>query len=108
MNFFTYENFLFLIIFIKIIFVLLLISKIILKKYNEKHYNKYIILLDKIIKYDNYFEIFFQISMGLLLTYLFNPNYPIQINLLNYETRLLLFLFGCLTIVYFIKDLKTI
>jgi hypothetical protein len=53
MNFFTYENFLFLIIFIKIIFVLLLISKIILKKYNEKHYNKYIILLDKIIKYDD-------------------------------------------------------
>jgi hypothetical protein len=107
MDFFTYQHFILLIIIIKIIFVLLLILKTILKKYNEKNENKYVILLDKIIKYDEYFEIFFHISMGLLLVYLFNPRYPIQINLFDYETRLLLFLFGCLTIIYFIKDLKT-
>lgn len=99
-----YEVFLMVIVVIKILFVFFfLLSKILEVVYKK---NKNIInLLNKVLTYESYFEDIFNILMGFLLIHLFNPRKPLKIELFNYETKLLLFLFGILMILYFIRNL---
>jgi hypothetical protein len=85
---------------IKYIFLFFLILEIVLSR--SKILSNY---LEKISKIKNYFEHFFNLLMGFLLIYLFYPFKKFPKHLFNYETKLLLCLFGFLNIIYFIKDI---
>ena len=101
------NNYIFFIFFIKIIFVILAIMNIYLKKQipvEEKEKNK----SDKIKKqvktqqnieyWKTHIELLFKFLMSILLIYIFNPRQN-RIHLINYEAKLLFFLFGIILVV---------
>ena len=112
---YIYSSYIYFIIIIKIIFIILSIYSIILSKKTTKTTktkttktkttkttlnDKYF----KIIYWRERMEFIFIISMAILLIFLFNPFYTINnINYkkceINYQTRLLLFLFGIILVI---------
>ena len=101
------NNYIFFVFFIKIIFVILEIMNIYLKKQipvEEKEKNK----SDKIKKqvktqqnieyWKTHIELLFKFLMSILLIYIFNPRQN-RIHLINYEAKLLFFLFGIILVV---------
>ena len=101
------NNYIFFVFFIKIIFVILAIMNIYLKKQipvEEKEKNK----SDKIKKqvktqqnieyWKTHIELLFKFLMSILLIYIFNPRQN-RIHLINYEAKLLFFLFGIILVV---------
>lgn len=89
-----YSIYIFFIVLIKIIFICLSIYSIILRKKGEEKTNKY----SKIIFWKDRIEFIFIIAMALLLIYLFN-SYNKNTKCVDYETRILLFLFGIILII---------
>jgi amino acid transporter len=92
MNYFT--AYIYSIIGIKVIFILCAILHIILKiqgKINSE-------LDKKILYWKERIEFVFIILMALLLIYIFNPRMP-NTNLLNFEVKLLIYLFGIILII---------
>ena len=101
------NNYIFFVFFIKIIFVILAIMNIYLEKQipvEEKEKNK----SDKIKKqvktqqnieyWKTHIELLFKFLMSILLIYIFNPRQN-RIHLINYEAKLLFFLFGIILVV---------
>lgn len=89
-----YSIYIFFIILIKIIFIGLSIYSIILRKKGDEKTTKY----SEIIFWKDRIEFIFIIAMALLLIYLFN-SYNNKTNCIDYETRILLFLFGIILII---------
>ena len=86
--------YIYLIIAIKLGFILMAISHIYLKTTGKENSE-----LDKNIEYwKERFEFVFIILMSLLLIYLFNPRYNNQV-VIDYEMKLLLYLFGFILII---------
>lgn len=101
------DNYIFFIFFIKIIFLILAIMNLYLKKQipvEEKEKNK----SDKIKKqienqqkieyWKTHIELLFKFLMSILLIYIFNPRQN-RTHLINYEAKLLFFLFGIILVV---------
>jgi len=89
MNYYT--NYIYLIICIKFIFVGLAIYLVYIKRKEPNNKNK----INKLEHTKKKVEIIFTTFMALLLIYLFNPRYTKnEVVVLDYNTRLLLFLFG--------------
>jgi len=61
--------------------------------------------LEIIIKSKEFIELFFNILMGLLLVFLFYPFKKFPKHFFNHETKVLLFLFGLVNIIVFVKDI---
>ena len=92
MNYFS--AYIYSIIGIKLMFILLAITHIILKikgKIGSDLDNKILYLKERI-------EFLFIILMAILLVYIFNPRMP-HTNLLNFEVKLLFYLFGFILII---------
>jgi uncharacterized membrane protein len=83
---------------VKIVFVILLLADLYLKK--KKKDTK---LQTKIVIWKEKTETLFIILMSLLIIYLFNP-FVVRSVVLDYEAKLLLFLFGVISIVLRLKD----
>jgi len=83
-----------LIFLVKIIFIFLAVTHVYYKAKKQTNTPKD----KKIVFWKNRLEFIFIIMMSLLLIYLFNPRYNKPI-ILDYETKLLLFLFGFILIV---------
>jgi hypothetical protein len=90
----NFEICIYLIIFIKICFITLAITHEYLKISNKDDSE----LDEKVLFWKGKFELLFKASMSFLLIYLFNPRYSRE-NLINYETKLLLFLFGFILLI---------
>jgi hypothetical protein len=85
-----YNSFIYFIIFIKFIFIGLVINLAYIKRKEPNNKNK----INQIKQLKIKVETVFSILMAFLLIYLFNPRYTQNELILDYETRLLLFLFG--------------
>ena len=101
------DNYIYFVFFIKIIFIILAIINRYLKKQipaEEKEKNKsdkikkQIETQQKIEYYKTRIELLFKFLMSLLLIYIFNPRQN-RIHLINYEAKLLFFLFGIILVV---------
>ena len=101
------EKYIYFIFFIKIIFTILAILNLYLKKQIplEKRENKKTDKIKKQIetqeKIENlklHIELLFKFLMSMLIIYIFNPRYN-RIHLINYEVKLLFFLFGIILVV---------
>ena len=107
------EIYIFFIFLIKLIFIILAITNLYLKKQipveekenqetqeNKKtdKIKKQIELREKIENWKKHIELLFKFLMSLLLIYIFNPRYN-RVHLINYEAKLLFFLFGIILIV---------
>jgi len=90
-----YDKFIYLVIFIKFIFVCLGIYLVYIKRKEPNNKNK----INRITHFKKKLETIFITFMSLLLIYLFNPRYTKNEVILDYETRLLLFLFGFILLV---------
>ena len=90
----NFELYIYLIIFIKICFITLAIAHEYLKRTNKSGSE----LDEKVLYWKGKIELLFKASMSFLLIYLFNPRYSRE-NLINYETKLLLFLFGFILLI---------
>jgi len=97
--FFKYDNFIHMTLIIKYIFLIFLILEIVFRRSNILSGH-----VESITKIKIFFEHLFSLLMGFLLMYLFYPFKEFPQILFTYETKLLLFLFGFLNIIYFIKD----
>jgi len=87
MNYYTY--YIILIFIVKILFVILAATHIYLRAKGKTNSN-----LDKnIVYWKDRIEFIFVLLMSVLLIYLFNPRKDKSV-LINYETKLLLYLFG--------------
>jgi hypothetical protein len=82
-----YDYYIYLIFFCKLIMLLSSISYFILRKSGNHNHE----IRSKIKNIRDTFEFMFIFLMALLMIYIFNPRYPVQI---NYETKLLFFLLG--------------
>jgi hypothetical protein len=103
------DNYIYFIFFIKIIFIILAIVNLYLKKQipAEEKENKEDKETDKIKKqlktqqkienWKMHIELLFKFLMAMLIIYIFNPRYN-RIHLINYEAKLLFFLFGIILI----------
>ena len=85
-----YNSFIYFIIFIKFFFIGLVIYLIYIKRKEPNNKNK----INEITRLKKKVETIFSCLMAFLLIYLFNPRYTQNELILDYETRLLLFLFG--------------
>jgi hypothetical protein len=92
MNYFT--AYIYSIIGIKLIFILLAITHIYFKIKGQIGSD----LDNKIMYWKERIEFIFIIFMAILLIYIFNPRIP-HINLLNYEVKLLIYLFGFILLI---------
>ena len=101
------EKYIYFIFFIKVIFIILAILNLYLKKQIplEKRENKKTDKIKKKIetqqKIENWklhIELLFKFLMSMLIIYIFNPRYN-RIHLINYEAKLLFFLFGIILVV---------
>jgi len=90
-----YDKFIYLVIFIKFIFVCLGIYLVYIIIMLSNNKNK----INRITHFKKKLETIFITFMSLLLIYLFNPRYTKNEVILDYETRLLLFLFGFILLV---------
>ena len=93
MNYF--HAYIYLIIFIKITFVLMSITHLYLKSTGKEDSD----LDKKIVFIKEKFEFVFIVLMSLLLIYLFNPRHNNRNNLIDRETKLLLYLFGFILLI---------
>jgi hypothetical protein len=82
------------IIIVKVIFIILLITQFYFK-YKQPNNTK---LLNNLKLWRTQIEFIFIFFMSLLLIYLFNPRIN-RVYIIDYETRLLLFLFGIILII---------
>ena len=85
-----YDKFIYLVICVKLIFIGLSIYLVYIKRKEPNNKNK----INQITHLKKRVETIFITFMSLLLIYLFNPRYTKNELILDYETRLLLFLFG--------------
>jgi hypothetical protein len=92
MNYFS--AYIYSIIGIKFIFILMAVTHIILKIKGELGSD----LDNKILYWKERIEFVFIILMAILLIYIFNPRMP-HTNLLNFEVKLLFYLFGFILII---------
>ena len=92
MNYFT--TYIYSIIGIKVIFILLAIAHIYFKIKGEAGSD----LDKKILYWKERIEFVFIILMAILLIYIFNPRMP-HTNLLNFEVKLLFYLFGFILLI---------
>ena len=101
------EKYIYFIFFIKVIFIILAILNLYLKKQIplEKRENKktdkikkQIETQQKIENWKLHIELLFKFLMSMLIIYIFNPRYN-RIHLINYEAKLLFFLFGIILVV---------
>lgn len=107
------EIYIFFIFLIKLIFIILAITNLYLKKQipveekenqetqeNKKtdKIKKQIELREKIENWKKHIELLFKFTMSILLIYIFSPRYN-RVHLINYEAKLLFFLFGIILIV---------
>jgi hypothetical protein len=92
MNYFS--AYIYSIIGVKLIFILLAITHIFLKIKGEMGSE----LDKKIIYWKERIEFVFIILMAFLLIYIFNPRLP-HTNLLNFEVKLLIYLFGIILVI---------
>ncbi len=107
------DNYIYFIFFIKMIFIILAIVNLYLKKQipveekenqetqdNKKtdKIKKQLETQKKIENWKIHIELLFKFLMAMLIIYIFSPRYN-RINLINYEVKLLLFLFGIILIV---------
>jgi uncharacterized membrane protein YiaA len=90
-----YNKFIYLVIFIKFIFIALSIYLVYIKRKEPNNKNK----INRITHLKKKVETIFITCMSLLLIYLFNPRYTKNELVLDYETRLLLFLFGFILLI---------
>ena len=90
----NFELYIYLIIFIKICFITLAIAHEYLKRTNKSGSE----LDEKVLYWKGKIELLFKSSMSFLLIYLFNTRYSRE-NLINYENKLLLFLFGFILLI---------
>lgn len=100
-----YVTFIFFVIIIKFMFVFLFLLDKLLQhsKIKSEKMNK---LIKNTLKYETFFKLLFDILMSLLLIYLFNPrNGNSSKYLVDFETRILFFIFGWLMLVEFLRDL---
>ena len=106
------EKYIYFIFFIKIIFIILAITNLYLKKQipveekenkenkeNKKSYKikKQVETQQKIEILKLHIELLFKFLMSMLIIYIFNPSQN-RIHLINYETKLLFFLFGIILV----------
>ena len=91
-----YKSYIYLIICVKFIFISLAIYLVYVKRKEPNNKNK----INKITNVKKKVEIIFTAFMAVLLIYLFNPRYTKNdVIVLDYETRLLLFLFGFIILI---------
>ena len=100
------NNYIFFVFFIKITFVILAIINLYLKKqiqHEEKEKNKSDKIKKQVKTQQNieylkiHIELLFKFLMSILLIYIFNPRQN-RIHLINYEAKLLFFLFGIILV----------
>ena len=98
-----YITFIYFLVFIKFAFLISIISSKVLqiKKIKTPQQQEF---LDKLTNMSNKFELIFEILMASLLIYLFHPGYNFNISLLTFETRILLFAYGIILFLNFIKN----
>lgn len=89
-----YSMYIFLIFFIKLCFIILAVTHLYLKRVGKTNSKKDITVLF----WKERVEFVFILLMSLLLIYLFNPRTN-RIFMIDYETKLLLFLFGIILII---------
>jgi cobalamin synthase len=90
-----YLNFIIFIIVIKILFIFSTISILFLKHKNETKYEK---LIKTLTYVRDKTRVIFKLSVSLLLLILFNPRQKNNQEI-NYEAKLILYLYGILTII---------
>ena len=91
-----YNKFIYLVICIKFIFISLSIYLVYIKRKEPNNKNK----INQITKFKKKVETIFITCMALLMIYLFNPIYAkTEVIILDYQTRLLLFLFGFILLI---------
>jgi uncharacterized membrane protein YbjE (DUF340 family) len=83
---------------VKLFFLVLLLVNIYLKKTKKNQ-----ALQNKISTLKDHTETIFVVMMSLLLMYLFNP-FVERASVLDYETKLLLFIFGFISIVLLVQN----
>ena len=101
------DNYIYFIFFIKIIFIILAIVNLYLKKQipaeekenkeTQDKIKKQLKPQQKIENWKKHIELLFKFLMAMLIIYIFNPRYN-RIHLINYEAKLLFFLFGIILI----------
>jgi len=98
-----YQHFLGFIIIIKVLYISLALYSIYISKKEPNNKKK----LEEILYFKERVEVLFKGLMAILLIYLFNPIFnKSDIVILNYETRLFLFIFGI--IIFLTADWETI
>jgi hypothetical protein len=90
----SYDGFIIFIFFSKVMFVLCGVLHYLLVKENKGYSN----LATNLAFYKEYFEFIFVTSMAILCIYLFNPIVELRPPI-NYETRVLLFVFGLIVFI---------
>lgn len=93
-----YVTFLFIIVIVKIIFIIATLGLLILSKIDPS--NKHI---DKLTKIQDKTHKSFSLLVSILLIYIFNP-YKSRESRLDLETKLLIYLYGWITILTLVKD----
>ena len=103
------EKYIYFIFFIKIIFIILAIANLYLKKQipveeKENQENKKSNKIKKQLETQQkieitklHIELLFKFLMSMLIIYIFNPRYN-RIHLINYDVKLLFFLFGIILV----------
>jgi len=89
-----YDFYITLIIILKVIFLILSIARLYVKRKKPNDKN----LLENIEFWKDRLEFIFIVLMSLLLIYLFNPKVN-RLNMIDYETKLLLYLFGFILLI---------
>ena len=98
-----YITFIYFLVFIKFAFLISIIfSKLLQHKKTKTPQQQE--MTDKLTNMSNKFELIFDILMASLLIYLFHPGYKFDISLLTFETRILLFSYGIILFLNFIKN----
>ena len=89
-----FHNYIYLIIFVKLLFVVLATSHFYLKSKGEADSD----LNKKIVYWEHRVEFIFEILMAFLLIYLFNPRHD-HTSLIDHHVKILLFIFGFLLLI---------
>lgn len=93
-----YVSFLFVIVLIKIIFIVATLTLLVISKIDPS--NKYI---DKLSTIQDKTHSSFSLLVSILLIYIFNP-YKSRESRLDNETKLLIYLYGWITVLYLVKE----
>ena len=93
-----YVSFLFIIVVVKVIFIVATLGLLILSKIDPSNKN-----IDKLSKIQDKTHNSFSLLVSILLIYIFNP-YKSRETRLDLETKLLIYLYGWITILTLVKD----